>query len=308
MGKIYRKNGQEGIIFGTQIGSIKDGPGIRYVIYFKGCNFKCPWCSNPEGMNHKEEILLYPDKEKFTSSLINSCSYGAIKLNYKGASITNRKLCEKCRTFDCIKNCYDNSRIKVGELKKVEEIISDVLKYKQFLKNDGGITLTGGEPTYQWEFMFELIKCLKKHKLHIALETNGSNPHIPELFPYIDLIIFDLKIMDPKKHIFWTGCSNKQILKNIKNTHREKIPFWIRIPIIPNINDSEKNLKETKEFLTTMKDSLKLELLAYHETGIHKWKALGRKILMPDVKPPSHNKMEKLRKYFYDEDIKVINT
>ncbi len=303
----YKKN-QHGTIFGTGEGSVKDGPGIRYVIYFKGCNFKCPWCSNPEGMNKKEELLLYPEKEQFTNRIVESCLYNAVGLDSKGATKTNRKICEKCKTFDCVDVCYDDSRIKVGEIKKVNEIISDVLRYKDFFKKNGGVTLTGGEPTYQWDFMCELIRGLKYFKIHTAVETNGAHPNLSKIFSYIDLIIFDLKIMDTEKHKVWTGYSNRQILKNIKKLYRIKKRFWIRIPVIPGINDSEGNLRKTIEFLSPMKDFIKVELLAYHKTGVIKWKALGKKYLLPNIKPPTKKDMNKYKKLFSDAGITVINT
>ena len=299
---------QEGMIFETAVGSSKDGPGLRYVIYFKGCNLNCPWCSNPEGIRKEEELLLFPKKEQFTKSIVNSCPYKAIKLNSKGFSTTNRVICKKCNTFDCVDVCYDNSRIKAGEIIKVEEIVSDVLKYEDFFRKKGGVTLSGGEPTFQWGFMFELIKSLNQHKIHIALETNGTHPELENFFSYVDLVICDLKMMDSEKHIYRTGFSNKQILKNIEKMYQSKIKFWIRIPIVPGINDSEENLRRTKEFLVPMRDFLKLELLAYHQTGVQKWKGLGGKFLLPQIKPPSDNKMQKLRKYFSDAGITVINT
>ena len=132
---LYNKD-QKGIIFETITGSSKDGPGLRYVIYLKGCNLDCPWCSNPEGINKKEELLLYPKKENFTSGLIDLCPYGAIKLNSKGSSVTDRSYCKQCRTFDCTKHSYDGSRIKAGEVKTVEEVYAGIFKYKQFFHKD----------------------------------------------------------------------------------------------------------------------------------------------------------------------------
>lgn len=304
---MYNKN-QEGMIFETIVGSSKDGPGLRYVIYLKGCNFRCPWCSNPEGLNKKGELLLFPEKEKFTSRVLNSCPYSAIKLNPNGFSITERKICEKCTTFDCVDVCYDNSRIKVGEIKKVEEIASNVLRYKSFFRKEGGVTLTGGEPTEQWEFMFELIKCLNQYNIHTALETNGARSNLAEIFPYINLIICDLKIINPEKHQYWTGFSNEQILKNIEMMYKSRVPFWIRIPIIPSITDSAENLKEIREFLAPMRDFLKLELIAYHQAGLIKWKGSGKEYSLPNIKPPSYNDMLRYKRYFSDANITVINT
>ena len=303
----YNKN-QEGMIFETIIGSSKDGPGLRYVIYLKGCNFSCPWCSNPEGLSKKKELLLFPEKEKFTSKVLNSCPYSAIKLNSRGSSVTNRKICEKCKTFDCVNVCYDSSRIKVGEVIKVEEIVSNILKYKRFFGKEGGVTLTGGEPTIQWEFMFELMKYLNQCNIHVALETNGASANLVEIFPYINLIICDLKMINPEKHQYWTGFSNEQVLKNIEMMYKSKVPFWIRVPIIPSINDSEENLKETREFLAPMRDFLKLELIPYHQAGLKKWKGLAKEYSLPNIKPPSYDDMLRYKRYFSDANIMVIST
>ncbi|MCK4965563.1 glycyl-radical enzyme activating protein, partial [bacterium] len=260
----YDKN-KKGIILETVIGSSKDGPGLRYVIYFKGCNFRCQWCSNPESFEITRQLLLYPGKEIFSEVILNSCPYGAISSGSNGLTITDTTICNQCKTFDCVEECLDGSRVKAGEEKTVDDIISDVLKYKQFLKKDSGVTLTGGEPAFQWDFMLALIKALKANKIHTVIETNGAAPQLPEIFPYVDLIICDLKLMDDKKHKHWTGFSNEQTLSNIKKMCNYKTPLWIRIPVIPGINDTKENVENIRNFLIPIKDSIKLELIAYHK-------------------------------------------
>ena len=122
------------------------------------------------------------------------------------------------------------------------------------------------------------------------------------------MIICDLKIINSEKHKYWTGRSNKIVLKNIKKIYGSGIPLWIRVPVIPGINDSNDNLRDIKNFLAPMKDFVKLELLAYHQAGIGKWNALEKNYRLPGIKTPSAKKMQELRKYFSDADINIIVT
>ena len=156
--------------------------------------------------------------------------------------------------------------------------------------------------------MLALIKALKANKIHTAIETNGAAPQLPEIFPYVDLIICDLKLMDSKKHKQWTEFSNDRTLSNIKKICNYKTPLWIRIPAIPKINDTKDNIDKLKNFLVPIKDSIKLELIAYHKAGIIKWEGLGKKYLLPETNTPSQQKMQKLRNYFSDAGIEVIMT
>ncbi len=287
-------------------GSVKDGPGWRSIVYFKGCNFRCLWCAAPESHEFGKSLLIYSKHPKFVKTGSGVCKHNAISKKDNGFIIDVKK-CRKCSSYDCIKFVLDGSMELVGKETDVGKIIEEIIPYKDLI-NDYGVTISGGEPTCQFPFLVELLKAFKYNGFHTAIETNASSPRLLELLEYLNLVICDLKQIDEKKHREQTGSSNEIILENIKRIAEKKHPMWIRIPVVPGFNDN-KNLEDTARFLSDLNyPELKVELLQYHRMGISKWKALGKRYSLEHVIPPTEKELSKYSNMFVKYGIQVIKT
>lgn len=295
----------KGTVLGIGHGAMRDGPGWRSIVYFKGCNFKCRWCGSPDTISQFPEIAFYPDRVKYAESILSSCPSGSIKEIGKKISL-NRSQCAACSSRNCADAAFDGSFERKGTVMSVDEILEEILPYRR-ASNNYGVTISGGEAALQWDFYIELLKGCRGHGFNTAVETNGSVEQFPESFPLLDLIICDLKIIDPSEHRRWTGRSNRTVLRNIKSAAAAGKPLWIRIPVIPGINDGD-NIDKTIEFLLPMKKQLSIELLGYHRLGVYKWETTGRKYSLGSVEPPDTQTMETLERKFRAEGFDVLRT
>lgn len=204
----------------------------------------------------------------------------------------------------------DGSVETVGRAVTVEEVVEEIRPYKRFSRRDlpYGVTLTGGEATCQWPFYLELLIALKKAGFHTAVETNASSPRLVESLPYLDLVICDLKHMDPEQHRAWVGADNRRVLENIKAIYETQKPLWIRIPIVPGYNDTTEHLQAVARFLVPMREGLKVELLKYSRMGVHKWKALRQGYPLKDLAPPSDERILELEEILRAHRIEVFRT
>lgn len=294
-----------GIITGVGHGTMRDGPGWRSIVYFKGCNFKCRWCGSPDTMSAAPEIMFYPERVKYPGRLAAACRCGAI--NVRGTRISlQRDKCEECVTRDCVRACLDGSIELSGYTATVGAIVEEILQYKRAHENYG-LTISGGEAPLQWNFYLELLKACKRHGLHTAVETNGSVRNFPESLPWLDLVICDLKTMDPQVHKRWTGLSNRNVLRNITAVSKSGKPLWIRIPIVPDVNDGE-NIDLSIEFIKDLPGEVSVELLGFHKLGLYKWEALGKKCKLEKTTPPAPEYIASIERRFTDAGIKVIRT
>ena len=289
--------GARGLITEAGHGTLRDGPGWRSIIYFKGCNFRCAWCGSPDTMHTAPEVLLHADRVKYPDRTAASCKRGAIIKTEQGLQI-DRTLCADCHTFDCARLCLDGAVERSGREATVRELLADVLPYQR-AHRDYGVTLSGGEATLQWEFYMNLLGAFKAHGLHTAVETNGSSPRLPDSFPLLDLVICDLKHMDDDAHRRWTGRGNEDVLANIRAAAEADVALWVCIPVMPGINDG-RNIDRTIDFLAPMRDRLRVELLGYHRLGVYKWRALGRDYKLDNVPPTANEDLKKLRAQFRD--------
>lgn len=295
----------KGSILSIGHGTTKDGPGWRSIVYFKGCNFSCPWCSSPHTIPSKPVLLLYPSFAKYPERDARSCPKGAVRIE-GGASVTDRSVCEDCVTFDCVRYCIDGSREVAGAEMTVDDVIREIMPYKRF-HADYGVTISGGEPTCQPEFFIELLKGLKAAGFHTACETNGSSPRLADALPYLDLVMCDLKHLDDARHKELTGVTNETVIGNIRAIAASGKELWIRIPVVPGFNDGE-NLVKTAEFVASLKGNIKAELLGYHRLGLPFWEALGKKSPCEAVVPPTEAEIEATRALFRAAGVNVIET
>lgn len=265
----------------------------------KGCPLKCVWCDNPESQKLSPQLGFIEERCKVDNCnkpCLEACPVGAITISDEGKVVTNRAICEGCGK--CSKVCYYEARRIVGKFMTVKEVLDEVLKDALFYRNSGGgVTIGGGEPTMQHEFTCELLKQCKEKVLHTAIETCGYAEweRLEKILKYVDLVFYDIKHMDPVKHKKFTGVSNKLILENAKKILAcKEIPAVIRVPVIPEYNDSEENIDATARFVSRSGGKM-IELLPYHELGVHKYKQYGLKYRMKDVQPPTSKRIEKLK-------------
>ncbi len=237
------------LIFEIKGNSLDDGPGIRSVIFFKGCNLNCIWCHNPESKNLFPELTYESDKCISCLSCKKVCLENSI--TYKEKISIDRMKCNKC--FRCTKACPAKALKQVGKEIQIEEIIEKILPYKDFFDNsNGGVTISGGEATLHMDFLFLLLKRLKDFKIHVLLETNGYfdlDKFNKLILPYLDVIFFDIKFIDPIKHKKYCKADNREILENFIYLYKEKLcEIYPRTPLIPKITDTQVNIENIVSF------------------------------------------------------------
>lgn len=245
----------------------QDGQGNRLVYHLQGCNMKCPWCANPEGMSPLGVIVT--ENEWLVEEL---CPYGAIQ-NQK----LNRELCERCEQKMCLKAKHRSKGIRLScETVELEEIFEEILSSSPMFYDGGGVTFTGGEATMQFDALKELLIRLKEAGIHTAIETNGSHPRLPELFPYVDQLMMDCKHWSTEKHQEFTGVGLETTKRNLRLAAERGKQLDVRIPLIGGVNDSEKDMREfIKFFHTFANENVTFEILKYHEFGKKKWQECG---------------------------------
>lgn len=269
------------IIFDIQRNSFVDGPGIRTTVFFKGCNLKCKWCHNPESQSTQKQMMYYKDKCIGCGKCAEVCPNQLKKCDF----------CGKCELY-----CPADARKVCGKEYSAIEVFNEIAKDKIFYENSGGgVTFSGGECMLQTDFLCEILQKCKQEHIHTAIDTAGFVPweSFERVLPYTDLFLYDIKTLKDDVHKEFTGVSNKPILSNLRKLLEVKANVWIRIPIIPNVNDSAENMKDVKAFLDAFKP-IKTELLPYHKMGEHKYTALGRKMTSFEV--PTKEKLDELNK------------
>lgn len=271
---------KSGIIFNIVHGSFVDGYGVRTTVFLKGCPLRCVWCCNPEGQESNPEIKFVSSQCNECGQCIEICPTGAIEFDTSSTEKKlkiDRELCTTCGK--CVEVCYPGALEFIGEYIEAEELLGIVKKKEQFFRDsDGGVTIGGGEPTFQPSFTLEFVRECKKNYLHVAVDTCGHTV-THEAFSVLeeaDLILFDLKGLDPRKHLKNTGVSNEKILNNLKKLDKLKKPIIIRIPLIPDLTDLVENIDSVGKLLSTLKTIQRVDLLPYHEYGKIKYSQLGK--------------------------------
>jgi glycyl-radical enzyme activating protein len=283
----------QGIVTDIQRFSIHDGDGIRTTVFLKGCQMRCFWCHNPETISPQQELQVNPDACIGCLACITYCPYGALSQK-DGNPQYSRERCRACGA--CAVACYAHARVLVGKSMSVDEVVSEVMQDKDFYdRSGGGVTLSGGEPLLQMDFTKGILNKCKTKGVKTAIETNLSWPwdRIAEVLPYLDMIMMDVKLIDPVRHKEVTGTSNRQILDNLSRLANEKIPLIVRTPVIPGVNDTPEDIGAIADYLSDIPNLLYYELLPYHPLGIGKNKSLGL-IDVSKLTPPSNELMHSL--------------
>ncbi len=275
-----------GVVFSIERYSTEDGPGIRTVIFLKGCPLHCLWCSNPESQSFSPEILYYSNKCVACGRCLQHCPQGAIHQNEKFGLITDPDRCTLCE--ECVDLCYYNARELSGKEMRVDEVMETILRDKLFYeKSNGGITISGGEPLMQAMFVQELLLACKKENIQTAMESTlyADENIVAQTLENVDLMYVDMKHIEPHIHFQFTGVYNDRILQNILLMDEIHTNFILRIPFIPGFNDDLGVQKKMYRWASKLKNLKWIEVLPYHRLGMSKYHALGREYPMGDIAP-----------------------
>jgi len=286
----------KGLIYNIQKFAIHDGPGIRTLVYMKGCPLNCAWCSSPQSQKPDPEIIYYEVRCKKCGDCVKTCPVKAMSLAEDGVSI-ERARCNSCG--ECAEICPNQALEILGRGVTVSELFREINKDSGFYRRSGGgITVGGGEPTMQPEFVEEFLKQCRQNYIHTAIETCGFVrwENLKNILDYVDLVYMDIKHMDPVVHEKITSVSNTIILENVRKVSVLR-SLIIRIPVVPGCNDSDDNIRDTANFASQLGDNLiRVELLPYHKFGTQTYSQIGRKYGLQHIEPPDDDRMEILKK------------
>ncbi len=289
----------KGKIFNIQPYSIHDGPGIRTTFFFKGCPLTCKWCQNPESQLMKNQLLVVRDRCVGCGRCVAVCPNGAIEI-VDGKAKTDRSKCTVCGA--CVPLCSDDLREVCGEEYTVEELLKKALADKLFYDGSGGgITASGGEVLMQADFVAEFFAACQAAGLHTTLDTCGFGAweKLEKIAKHTKLVLYDVKHMDSAIHKELVGVPNELILDNLKKLSKMDVEIYIRIPVIPGMNDSDDNIRKTAEFVKNeLGGRYKSFLLPYHRMGESKLNSLEETQGYLDLEPPTQEHMEHLKGFF----------
>ena len=275
--------------------TIHDGPGTRDTVFVKGCPLHCIWCHNPECISAKPQILFRKNLCTGCGECVAVCPSSAHSFK-DGAHLIDRLECLSCG--NCADACLNGAlTLCGGKPYSPEDVFKSVLKDKEFFTlSKGGVTISGGEPLLYPDFTWKLFQLLHRANIHTALDTCGAVPFssFDTVLPETDMILYDIKGMNPERHRQNTAQDNSQILENLSRLGTKDIPIEIRMPIVPGSNDSPDEITAAGRFFAKLPAIVQIRLLAYHSMARDKYTMCGRADTMTDVEPPSHEYLSKM--------------
>lgn len=285
----------DGIVFDIQRYSIHDGPGIRTIVFLKGCPLSCLWCSNPESQQLAPNIMFQRERCINCGKCLSVCASGALSPEHAG--VIDYRKCVGCG--ECANVCPTGALVLKGEKMKVGELVrilkKDAITYR---KSGGGITLSGGEPLVQWEFAIELLKACKSQGWHTAMETTGfgSEKVVEAVFPFVDLTLLDIKSTDSQTHKKYTGVTNEVIVRNAARIVQLSKTV-IRVPTIPVVNATDEEFLRIAQFVKTLRGVDTVHILPYHTYGENKYGLMGKEYKMDKkIKPLQREDVKRYQK------------
>jgi len=273
----------QGRIFNIQRFSVHDGPGIRTTVFLKGCPLRCTWCHNPESLRGEVELSVAESRCIHCGQCVAACPTGRLRVlgedgptHWTPKALGKAPECTLCGT--CVEVCPVEARQLVGWRSSVDELLAEVLKDRLFFDDSGGgVTFSGGEPLGQPEFLAAALDACRHHGMRTAVDTSGfcRQEDLLAVARQSDLFLYDLKHMDEERHRELTGVSNRRILENLQALAAIHDGIWIRVPLIPGVNDDAENLDATARFVLSLPGVRRLHLLPYHRHGLAKRERLS---------------------------------
>lgn len=287
-----------GTVFEIERFAIHDGPGIRTLVFLKGCGLRCRWCSNPESQQSTAQLGYSVTSCIGCGRCVEACETGAVT-HGEGRIHIDTGLCTVCGR--CAAECPSQALSIMGRDMTPEEVVSEVLKDEPFYRRSGGgVTFSGGEPFEQERFLAETARLCREQYVHVAVETCGAVgwDSIRGALDYIDLVLFDIKETDPDLHKRFTGEDNVRILDNYKRIAATGKKTIVRVPVIPGYNDRDEHFDAIIGFLEAHTPGVRVDLLPYHRLGRPKYERLGKPYLLEETETPSDARMDELKKRF----------
>lgn len=294
---------RRGLIFDIQRFSVHDGPGIRTTVFMKGCSLRCRWCANPESQEYRRQLMLNDSHCARCGNCLEACPVDAISLGPSGRRIDWVR-CDQC--LQCVELCVNGGLEVCGRLVPLGELVEEIERDESFYCNSGGgMTVSGGEPLCQSEFVMELLHACRRKGIHSCLDTTGHAPWktLKTVCAETDLLLFDIKHLDDKVHREVTGVGNELILSNLKRAAELK-PIWLRVPLIAGFNDSEDHVARLGE-LSKEIGVERVSLLPYHEGGKDKCQRLGLKYDFEQGKTPDRPRIGHVKSALERRHLKV---
>ena len=287
--------GTSALIANIQGYSIHDGPGIRTVVFLKGCPLRCRWCANPENLEDRVRVGFLANLCKHCARCAGACPRGAI-LPDEDKRI-DRTRCDECGL--CVDACFYGALVRYGKEMTAAEVFDKVRRDKMFYDTSGGgVTVSGGEPLTHADFVAELFTLCRGEGIHTCVETCGCVPRsaFEKVLPLTDMFYFDLKLMDGGLHRAYTGQGNENILANARFLAERGAKLLFRQPLIPGVNSPEENVRATAAFIRGLgREDLALQLIPYHRMGISKYAALDIPYTLEDMRPMAAEDVEAVR-------------
>jgi pyruvate formate lyase activating enzyme len=296
----------QGLVFNLQQYSLHDGPGIRTTVFLKGCPLRCAWCHNPESIAPRREILVVENRCAACGECRRACPFGEAVAG-EGPLPARNDPCVFCG--ECAEACPFDARRMAGREMTVAEVMKAVLRDRVFYEESGGgVTLSGGEPLLQPRFVLALLEACRERGLHTALDTCGfgCTDDLLAMGRLADLVLFDVKLMDDARHRQHCGASNRPILENLRALASLGRRIWLRVPVIPGVNDDEANLAAIAQLAARTPGVEQINLLPYHNTGVTKARRLGREAQAQEREQPEAEQMERAAGRFRATGLKVV--
>lgn len=293
-----RKN-PEGLIFDIQRFSTHDGPGIRTTFFFKGCPLSCSWCHNPESQSGRSELIFHKEVCIDCGRCVMICPYGIAKEILSDATL-RRTHCGNCLL--CAEKCPSGAIELSGKQYTPEEVVAEAVKDLVFFENSGGgVTISGGEPFYQFDFLQEVITRLKQLQIHVAVETSGYTlpDRLLNATPFIDLFLWDIKITDDQRHQLHTGVPFNPIVDNLKLVDSAGAKTIIRLIAVPGVNMEKRHFENVAMLYNELTNVVGLEIIPYHPLGISKKMKLGFHEPLR-FHEPEREEIEKMQTFLYE--------